>query len=982
MKIRRDTIYSAVEVSNTLKIPTIKDVSNNNINKGTIYLNADSNELYSNNQSLTTLSSILNKTSDTNGENIVFPNYNQTPNTGYLYLPVIPDINTIPLNPSSERNNAGAIAYNMSNDIAYIFNGTQWTPLNGGGGGGGCCSLSQTLQIGNATNGQDIILSDTSTASSLLCNNYTESSVNAGFIRVTQMSRADGGPGTLFPTTSGSGHLAFEKDTNSLNVFDADSGRWKPLLTSVQNETERPTPEYINTSTIRLAGRIQAPDIVYLSELVSGENIQFEADFDPSYKGIRSYRISSNAVSRNGDTMTGVLDMSGNRIQNVANPSNPLDVATKQYVDDNIGGNLTWEDTLLLGNTSGTSLASRPIIQQDAGLLSAYSLEFDTSGTTGSGLSTIGKKDGGDLNIINENRGYLFIETRDTMKSGGIQLSSGNSRNSGHVTIQSGSYVDVSGSSGSIGNLIMRTGNHTGIGTDANPGFIRMETGFGTLNTGYMDLITGGSTNGNSGPIRIITGDSTFGESGNLTLSSGSGEAGSGNVSISSGYSTQNSGGITINSSFCDGASGIVSILTGSSTNGTSGILFLNTGTGNLSSGRIEMTTGNANGASGNILQKTGTGTNGNSGQIGISTGEILDASGIYNTGTILCSTGSCIGTNISGFKSGNIIINTGQGNFKNSTGSISIYTGTNEVERGPVPPFFPRYSGMISMSTGSVIETNSGDINIQTGEVTTGPSGEFEFGANSGNIKIQTGNNSFSITGNIVMATGQYNYDISGGVNRASGDLRFETGSVVPDSNSVGDIVFRTGDNSLNTLSYNSGNIEFRIGNESNDFYNGPILNLKKSRFDNTIENQVLIQSKLKIGYYSGPSNIEPSQLIRKLERKVLDTVTPLTLTARDVMSGYVVINDISGGTVDFESAISSNILLLLGNEGYTDDKLNDSFTFHIFNNGSSQITLNSLDTDLILFGDLNLDANTGATFLFTVFQQIFPMIVHGYRV
>ena len=46
------------------------------------------------------------------------------------------------------------------------------------------------------------------------------------------------------------------------------------------------------------------------------------------------------AVQKTGDTMTGDLDMGGNELQNLATPSAPDDAATKDYVDNSLGGKL------------------------------------------------------------------------------------------------------------------------------------------------------------------------------------------------------------------------------------------------------------------------------------------------------------------------------------------------------------------------------------------------------------------------------------------------------------------------------------------------------------------------------------------------------------------------------------------------------------------------------------------------------------------
>lgn len=65
-----------------------------------------------------------------------------------------------------------------------------------------------------------------------------------------------------------------------------------------------------------------------------GFQIQFEID----KKADKTYVVAESAkrLALSGGTMTGQINMGGNKVVNVATPANASDVATKKFVDDEV----------------------------------------------------------------------------------------------------------------------------------------------------------------------------------------------------------------------------------------------------------------------------------------------------------------------------------------------------------------------------------------------------------------------------------------------------------------------------------------------------------------------------------------------------------------------------------------------------------------------------------------------------------------------
>lgn len=69
------------------------------------------------------------------------------------------------------------------------------------------------------------------------------------------------------------------------------------------------------------------------------------ADAKATGDAIKAVEMAANVVSKSGDTMTGELKMSGNRIKYVGAPAEDADAATKGYVDTSIGETKGYVDT-------------------------------------------------------------------------------------------------------------------------------------------------------------------------------------------------------------------------------------------------------------------------------------------------------------------------------------------------------------------------------------------------------------------------------------------------------------------------------------------------------------------------------------------------------------------------------------------------------------------------------------------------------------
>lgn len=315
------------------------------------------------------------------------------------------------------------------------------------------------------------------------------------------------------------------------------------------------------------------------------------------------------------------------------------------------------------------------------------------------------------------------IKTKDqtSVSSGRIEVRSGSvSGNfiSGSAVLISGDNTNTSGTGTKTGSAQVLSGTITG-GTAGSTGSVAAisgslffsaltnygfgSTGFVTLASGAITFQQGGTlTNGSTGTINIRSGDI------NDTLGTGNLTANTGFIDIKSGENS------------AKGISGNIRIRSGSNKNpnsttfdGVSGYLIANTGKSlNGQSGSLHLYTGSV---SANKMQIPIWGTYNEepafdnsaglkgTGHISISTGYIENAANSIQTGRMVLKTGYTLGTG----NSGNFDIETGDV-ASGTSGSINIKTGTSLVGRGDVK-VSARYLEL-NDSTRIVLNSSSGD--------------------------------------------------------------------------------------------------------------------------------------------------------------------------------------------------------------------------------------------------------------------------------
>ena len=270
----------------------------------------------------------------------------------------------------------------------------------------------------------------------------------------------------------------------------------------------------------------------------------------------------------------------------------------------------------------------------NSGFSKRYIGSYKTGSTTSTSMSWTTGSPGSDQMILG---GVALIRYTPTLTVTGAaaQISStctpaASCTDSSNVLKLTQSYATASGAVLSIQN--------SGAGVDILLGSAttgQIQTAGGTTTTG-INLQSGAATAGASGALTLQSGTGTTG-TGALSLTTGNASAGSsGTVSLQSGTGTTATGNLTVKSGNASGGtSGTLTVQSGTGTTST-GALTVGSGAGSTGSGTLTLSTGATSGSgnSGAITIQSGNATTGTSGTIGIDNGTFSTGSPAINVGT------------------------------------------------------------------------------------------------------------------------------------------------------------------------------------------------------------------------------------------------------------------------------------------------------------------------------------------------------------
>lgn len=393
-----------------------------------------------------------------------------------------------------------------------------------------------------------------------------------------------------------------------------------------------------------------------------------------------------------------------------------------------------------------------------SGDMNGVSSTGDTGAVNVGSGSAVGSGDSGGLN--------LFTGFSGTGTTGAIIAASGAvnaATTTGALNFKSGNNLGSGGSghtdfgsgtagAGSTGHFFGFSGNTT----SGNSGIVRVFSGNSTAggNYGGADLFSGNVTSGISGDSRVLTGDGTSGTTGAIQIASGLVTTGTtGDVSVFSGLC-----------SACSNTTGDVKVFSGASTSGSA------------DSGVAQLYTGNTtSGTTGAVTVKSGNASAGSTGALNLFSGDATNTSG---TITVKSGTGPVT--------RGHIILDGNRVQIKDGS------TVKGDIKKD--------YTLDDMFSTVAVMNIEANAI-TSTGMSISTPS----FAGNTGDIVLSTGHDqgAAALTGSVISETGAsdsqsgFILNITGtvdGTGATAGNIGFITGSGIGTGDNSGSILLETG--------------------------------------------------------------------------------------------------------------------------------------------------------------------------------------------